>query len=304
MTAVKGHPKGEAALAFATAINRKFQGKYCVVVYGDSELFKDDYTLFEAMKRGEVTFAAPSVDVLNKFTPKSTLFSLPFLFDSPLHALAFTDSDVAQSILADFADDGFHAFGFWSGGMRQMSATVPIRSVRDAEGLTFRVSSDSPVTAAVYEAMGVKTIEMPFAEVYDALASGKVQGQENTWSNIDTRGFYKVQAAVTETNHNYLGYVTLTTTAFLDSLPEAERKVFVDTMRLVSHERNGFAFELNQLSRQAIIEDGGVIISLSKEELAGFRAAFKPVFDRFKGQIGAELVDQAIAINATTKPFE
>jgi C4-dicarboxylate-binding protein DctP len=75
-------------------------------------------------------------------------------------------------------------------------------------------------------------------------------------------------------------------------------------MRLVSHERNGFAYELNQISKQAIMEDGGVIISLTEEELAKFREAFKPVFDRFKAEVGTELVDQAIAINAATKPFD
>lgn len=303
VTAVQGHPKGEAALAFADAMNQRFDGRYCVVVYGNAELYDDDDKLYDAMLAGDVTFAAPSLDKVERFTSKMTLFSLPFLFDGPLHAQAFLDSDPAQEILADFEDDGFHAFGFWSNGMRQMSATVPINGVRAAEGLKFRVSSNSAVTAAIFDAMGVETVALPFSKVYDALKSGEVQGQENTWSNIETQRFYEVQAAVTATNHNYLGYVTMTTQGFLDSLGEEDRQAVVDMMRLITHERNRFAFELNELSREGIIADDGTIITLTEAELEEFRLAFKPVFDRFAPEIGTELVNQAIEINAAFEPF-
>lgn len=303
VTAVQGHPKGEAALAFADALNERFDGRYCVKIYGNAELFDDDDALYDAMLAGEVTFAAPALDKLSRFTTKMSLFSLPFLFDSSLHALEFQDSAAAQSLTNDFADDGMYAFGFWANGMRQMSATVPIRSPRDAEGLTFRVSSDSPLTAAMFETMGVNSVQMSFSKVYDALKSGEVQGQENTWSNIETQRFYEVQAAVTETNHSYLGYVTMTTLRFLDGLSAEDRQFVIDTMKLITHERNRFAFELNEVSRQAIVEDGGVIITLSDAELAAFREAFRPVFDIFKEEIGADLVDAAIEINANANPF-
>jgi C4-dicarboxylate-binding protein DctP len=304
VTAVRGHPKGEAALDFASRINQRFNGRFCVVIYGNAELYDDNDALWEAMRAGEVTFAAPSLDKLEQFSPKIVLFSLPFLFDGPLHALEFMNSDTAQEISNDFVDDGFFAFGFWSNDMRQMIATVPIRHPRDAEGLVFRVSSSSPITDAVFGVMGIETLQLPFSKVNDALASGEVQGLENPWSNIETQRFYTYNTVVTETNHNYLGYMTMTTTAFLDSLSAEDAQFFIDTMKLVTHERNRFAFEINQLSRQNIIEDGGVIITLTPEELNEFRAAFQPIFDEYRNIIGAELVDKVIEINANARPFE
>jgi C4-dicarboxylate-binding protein DctP len=304
VTAVAGHPKGEAALAFAETMNRHFEGRACVRVYGNTELYDDDDALYDAMLAGEVAFAAPAIDKLDRFTGKLALLSLPFLFDGPLHALEFLNSDAVASIDEDFAAQGFHAFGFWSNGMRQMSATVPIRSVTDAAGLTFRVSNGAAITAAIYEAMNVRAVEMPFARVYDALRSGEVQGQENTWSNIESQQFFEVQAAITETNHNYLGYLAMTTGAFLDALPPADRQFVVDAMALVTHERNRFAFELNQISRRSILEEGGRIITLSPAELEAFREAFRPVVDRFRDEIGGDLIDAAIRVNAEARPFD
>ncbi len=304
VTAVQGHPKGEAALAFAGELNRKFNGRYCVVVYGNAELYDDNDTLYDAMLAGEITFAAPSLDKLDRFTNTMNLFSLPFLFDGPLHAQEFLDSDAAAGITNDFEDDGFYAFGFWSNGMRQMSATVPLRRPSDAAGLKFRVSNGSALTAAIFQAMGAEAIELPFSQVFDALSSGQVQGQENTWSNIETRRFYTVQNSVTETNHTYLGYLTLTTTGFLDSLSPEDRQTVIDTMRLVTHERNRFAFELNQISRQNIIDDGGIILQLTPEELQEFRDAFRPVFERYAPEVGLDLVQKAVEINANARPYD
>ena len=187
--------------------------------------------------------------------------------------------------------------------MRQMSATVPIRGTQDAAGLTFRVSSGSPITKAAYASMGVELKKMSFSKVYDGLKTGEVQGQENTWANIEGKRFYEVQAAVTETNHSYIGYAAMTSQNFLNSLDPETRQVVVDTMKLVSHERNRFAFELNQISRQNIIEDGGVIIRLTDAEMAEFRKLFAPVLQEFKPSIGTQLVDAAIEINANADPY-
>ncbi len=302
VTAIQGHPKGEAAQAFADQINTKLQGRYCVVVYGNSELFDDD-TVYEALLNGDVHFAAPSVTKVSAYTNKMRLFDLPFLFDGPLHGLEFLGTEHGQSMLDDFADDGFYAFGFWTNGMRQMSASVPIRGTQDAAGLTFRVSNNSPITAGQYASMGVETKRLSFSKVYDALKSGEVQGQENSWSNIESKRFYEVQAAVTETNHNYLVYLAMASQGFLDSLDAETRDTIINTMKLVSHERNRFAFELNQIARQNILDDGGAIIKLTPDELNAFRELFAPLYTEFGAEIGIDLVNAAIQVNAEADPY-
>ena len=303
VTALQGHPKGEAALAYADYINAEMDGRYCVEVYGRSELFPDDDTLFEAMLDGEVHFAAPAFAKISGYSPKADIFNLPFLFDGPLHTLEFLQSEEINQISDEMADDGFVALGYISNGMRQFSSTIPMRLPGDAEGQTFRVSSSSPITAAVLDTMGIEPMKLKFSEVYDNLSNGTVQGQENTFANIETMRFYEVQAAVTETNHTYIGYPMITSQDFLESLDPATRAVFEIGAQLVSHERNRFAFELNQISRRNIVEDGGAVIALTPAEMQTWRDAFAPILDEFKPAIGAEFVDAAIRINAAADPY-
>lgn len=298
------HPKGEAAQAFASEINRKFNGRFCVVIYAGAKLYDDDENLFNAMLAGEVTFAAPSLVKIEDFSQKLLVFNMPFLFDSPLHALEFMNSDLADEITKDFEDDGFYAFGFWSNGMRQMISANPLRNYRDGEGLTFRVESLSPITLAIFEIMGIDVVKLPFSKVNEALETNEVQGLENPWSNIELRRFYTYNNYIIETNHNYLGYMVMTTTSFMDSLSDEDRQTFIDTMKLVTHERNRFAYEMNQQSRANVIEDGGSVVVLTEEEVQAYRDTFRPIIEEYRGAIGSAFLDQVIEINANARPFD
>ena len=303
VTALEGHPKGEAAMAYAESINELLNGRYCIEVYGSSELYPDDDTLFTAMLNDEVHFAMPAFAKIIGMSPKADIFNLPFLFDGPLHVLEFLQSDVIDEISEEVKDDGFAVLGYVSNGMRQFSATVPIRMPTDASGLSFRVSSSSPITAAVLDIMGVTPVKLAFKDVYDRLADDTVQGQENTWANIQTKQFYTVQAAVTETNHTYIGYPMMTSLAFLDSLDAETRAIFINTAKLVTHERNRFAFELGQQRRADIVDDDGIIIRLSDGEMQAWRDAFSPILNQFAPSIGTNFVNEAIRINAESDPF-
>lgn len=304
VTALSGHPKGETAVGFADYINSELEGRYCVEVYGNAELFDDNEELFQAMLDGEVHFAAPSFAKITQYSDKADIFNLPFLFDGPLHVLEFLQSDEIEQIGADLEDDGFAAIGYISNGMRQFSASIPMRRPDDADGLKFRVSSSSRITAQVLDIMGVEPLKLAFSKVYENLEDGTVQGQENTFANIDKMGFYQVQASVVETNHTYLGYPMMTSQEFLESLDAETRAVIVNGAKLITHERNRFAFELNQISRQNIIDDDGVVVRLAPQEVEAWQAALAPVIDRFKPSIGADFVDAAIRINKEANPYD
>ncbi|KIT15322.1 TRAP transporter substrate-binding protein DctP [Jannaschia aquimarina] len=304
ITAISGHPKGEAAASFAEVVNERMDGRYCVEVFGNSDLYTDGPELFEAMLAGEVHFAAPSMSKLSPFTPRFQLFEIPFLFDGPLHAMEFFNSDDARRhLLSELEDDGFYGLNFWSNGMRQLSADVPLRGPYDGAGRTFRVQASTPIINRQIELMGITPKKLAFKDVHDALASGEVQGQQNTWSNIYSKEFYLHQAAVTETNHTYLGYVFMTSTRFLDGLDPQTRREFVELADLVTHERNRFAYELNQMAREEILYDDGIVIRLSPDELQKWRDAFAPILIEFRDVVGSELLDAAMRINAETDPF-
>lgn len=302
VTRLQGHPKGEAAIALAREINSQLDGSVCMELYASSELFDDD-AVFGALLSGDVHMAAPSASKFGPYSSELQLFDVPFIFDSALHVMEFLQTDAANDMLATIEDDGFVVLGFWTNGMYQMSANRPLRRPIDAKGLTFRVQSLSPSVQGLLDTMQANGKKMSFSKVRGALESGEVQAQYNTWSNIQSMGFYLHQAAVMETNHGYLGYPVITSRAFLDSLAPDIREKLLGIFELVTHEQNRFAYEINQARRQDILEDDGVIIRLRDRDLKVWRDALAPLVDQFRQNVNADLIDAAIKANAEADPF-
>jgi len=195
VTKLDGHPKGEAALAWAELVNTQMQGRACMELYPSSQLY-DDTAVFPALLANEVQIAAPSASKFSGITGLLSIFDVPFLFDSALHVNAFLETPEARGMFQSLEAEGYTVLGFWSNGMYQMSATRVLRKPEDASGLVFRVQSASKPVASMLEKLGVTGQTLPFSKVLGALQSGEVQGQYNTWSNILTEGFYLEQAAI------------------------------------------------------------------------------------------------------------
>jgi C4-dicarboxylate-binding protein DctP len=139
---------------------------------------------------------------------------------------------------------------------------------------------------------------MAFSEVYGALQTGVVDGQENTWSNIYGQKFFEVQDGTTETNHGVLDYLVVTSVDWLDSLDPAVRTQLLDILHEVTVERNAAAAAVNQQAKQAIIDAGGVVRELTPEQRQAWVDAMKPVWSQFEGDVGADNIAAAQAINA------
>ena len=107
---------------------------------------------------------------------------------------------------------------YWDNGFKQMSANKPLRMPEDYKGLKFRIQS-SKVLEAQFRVLGAIPQVMAFSEVYQALQTGVVDGQENTPSNMYTQKFHEVQKYTTLTNHGYIGYVVVVNKKFWDDLP-------------------------------------------------------------------------------------
>jgi C4-dicarboxylate-binding protein DctP len=165
----------------------------------------------------------------------------------------------------------------------------------DAAGLKFRVQ-ESDLLQAEIEAVGGSPQKLPFGEVYQALQTGTVDAQENTWSNIYSSKFYEVQPYVSETNHGYIGYFVAVNKAFWESLPADLRGGLEQALAEVTEWGNARSEEINVEAKSKIVESGrSQVITLTPEQLAEWQAAMRPVWDRFRESIGAELVDAALA---------
>ena len=128
------------------------------------------------------------------------MFDLPFLFDDIAAVDKFQESPAGEALLNSMESKGFIGLAYWHNGMKQLSANKPLLVPADAKGLKFRVQQ-SDVLAAQFQAVGAVPQKLAFAEVYQALQVGTVDGQENTWSNIYSQKYQEVQKHFTESNH-------------------------------------------------------------------------------------------------------
>ncbi|WP_371154300.1 DctP family TRAP transporter solute-binding subunit [Jannaschia sp. 2305UL9-9] len=289
------HPKGIAASLLQERVNAEMNGAMCVEVFPNSTLYNDDQVL-EAMLQGDVQLAAPSLSKFEAFTKVFQVFDLPFVFEDIDAVDRFQLSEDGQAMLDSMQRRGLQGLGFWHNGMKQMSANVPLEMPGDASGLKFRVQP-SDVIVAQMEAIGVSPQPMAFSEVYGALQTGVVDGQENTWSNIYGQKFFEVQDGVTETNHGIIDYLVVTSVDWLDSLDADVRDQFLTILSEVTEVRNAESTAVNEAAKQSIIEAGGVVRQLTPESRTAWVEAMKPVWAQFADSIGQENIDAAVSYN-------
>merc|ERR1711991_98233 len=161
---------------------------------------------------------------------------------------------------------------------------VPLEVPADANGLKFRVQN-SDVLKAQMAAMGASPQPMAFSEVYGALQTGVVDGQENTWSNIYGKKFFEVQDGTTETAHGIIDYLLVTNVDWWEGLPADVRGQLATII--------AEAYAVNQQAKQAIIDAGGVVRTLTDDQRAQWVATMKPVWAQFEGDVGAENIAAA-----------
>jgi C4-dicarboxylate-binding protein DctP len=285
------HPKVVAANNFAARVNKELNGAMCVEVYPNSTLFGDSKEL-EALLLGDVQLLAPSLSKFGSYTKKLGVFDLPFIFKDMDAGMRFTNGKVGKDLLNSMEKVGFVGLGYWMSGMKYFSANKPLLVPSDAKGLKFRVQT-SDVAKAMIAAMGASPQPMAFAEVYGALQTGVVDGQENTWSNIYTKKFFEVQDGVTETNHQMLAYLFMTSKEFLDSLKPDVRATFLKIADEVTQEANNSVKAAEAQNREAILKAGGKIRTLNADQRKAWVDAMKPVWKQFENEIGKDIIDAA-----------
>jgi C4-dicarboxylate-binding protein DctP len=289
------HPKGIAASLLEKRVNEEMNGKACMEVFPNSTLY-DDNKVLEAMLNGDVQMAAPSLSKFEKFTKKFRIFDLPFVFKDVDAVDRFQNSKDGEKLKNSMRRRGLKGLAFWHNGMKQMSASRPLIKPEDAKGLKFRVQA-SDVLVAQFEQLGASPQKMSFKEVYGGLQTKVIDGQENTWSNIYGKKFFEVQDGVTETNHGILDYLVVTSNKWWKSLPKDVRSQLMQILTEVTDVRNAESTKVNLKNRQAIIDAGGKVRTLTPEQRNAWVEAMKPVWKKFEKDIGKDLMKAALSAN-------
>jgi C4-dicarboxylate-binding protein DctP len=290
-------PKGQGALKFKEIAEKLLPGKVDVQVFPSSQLFGDGKEM-EALLLGDVHLIAPSLSKFDRYTKKLQVFDLPFLFDDIAAVDRFQSGPDGRALLESMKSKGILGLGYWHNGMKQLSSDKPqLKRPEDVKGLKFRIQA-SDVLEAQFRALGANPQKMAFSEVYQALQTGVVDGQENTWSNIYSQKFYEVQKTIAETNHGVIDYMVITNAQWWSDLPADVRAGLAKAMAEATVYANKLAYDLNERDRKRIAEAGKAKIqTLSKDDVAAWRNAMHPVWKKFEGDIGPDLIQAALKSN-------
>ena len=285
-------PKGKAADKFKELAEKYTDGKVKVEVYPNSTLYKDKEEL-EALQLGAVQMLAPSN---SKFGPigikEFEVFDLPYILPDTKALRKVTEGPVGARLLKLLDAKGMTGLAYWDNGFKQMSANKKLVAPEDYKGLKFRIQS-SKVLEAQFRALGAIPQVMAFSDVYQALQTGVVDGQENTWSNMYTQKMHEVQKYATVTNHGYIGYVVVVNKKFWDGLPADVRTQLEKAMKEATEFGNGQSAKENEEALEAIKKAGKTeIVTLTPEQDEAMRKAMMPVYKEVASRVGQPLIDE------------
>ena len=287
-------PKGKGADKFKELAEKYTNGKVKVEVYANSTLYKDKEEL-EALQLGAVQMLAPSN---SKFGPIGVkdfeVFDLPYLLPNKAALRKVTDGPIGKAMLKKLESKGMVGLAYWDNGFKEMSANKPLRMPEDYKGLKFRIQS-SKVLEAQFRALGAIPQVMAFSEVYQALQTGVVDGQENTPSNMFTQKFHEVQKYTTLTNHGYIGYVVVVNKKFWDDLPADVRGQLEKAMAEATVYSNEISEKENVESLDDIKKSGKTeLITPTAVESAAMRKAMEPLYNEMASRVGKQLIDDVV----------
>jgi len=283
-------PKGKGSLKFKELAEKYTNGKVVVEVYPNSQLYKDNEEL-QALQLGAVQMLAPS---LAKFGPLGVrefeVFDMPFILPSKAALRKVTDGPLGAKLMGMLQPKGIVGLAYWDNGFKDMSANKPLRTPADFRGLKMRIQS-SKVLEAQMRALGAIPQVMAFSEVYQALATGVVDGTENPPSNEYTQKMHEVQKYTTHSEHGYVGYAVITNKRFWDGLPADVRVNLSKAMAEATAFTNEIAQKENDEALDEIKKSGkSQIITLTAAEKAAWRKALEPVYTEMTSRVGKQIL--------------
>jgi tripartite ATP-independent transporter DctP family solute receptor len=282
----------QSAELFAQRANAKLGSKAKVVVFGSSQLGGDS-ELLKKLKLGTADLALPST-VMTSVAPEFGVFEMPYLVQDRGHAARIADK-VIRPVLGPIAEKaGYHILAVWENGYRHITNNKrPIVKPADLEGVKLRVPG-GVWRVKMFKAYGANPSPMELKEVFVALQTGVMDGQENPLTQIYSQKFQEVQKYLSMTGHVYTP-AYLTAGASWSRLPADVQKILADTAKEVEPDILKLAAKLDDELVDKMKKPG---IAVNEADKAAFVAASKSVYEEFAKQVplGKKLIDDSLAL--------
>ena len=293
-----GHPGsliGAAADHFAEVANPKLAAKgYKVVVYGASSL-GGDKQMMQKLKLGTIDMVEPST-VMSSIADMFGVFEMPYLVKSRDH-MKKIEKDVFWSKIEPTAEaKGYKVLAVWENGFRQITNNKrPIVKPEDLQGIKLRVPQGK-WRVKMFQAYGANPSPMKFSEVFTALQTGVMDGQENPLAQIDSGKFYEVQKYLSLTGHVYTPAYLVVSTEHFKKLPKDVQSI----LEQAAKDTQPYVYETGAKMDEDLLSKmkAAGTIKVNEADKDAFIAASKPIYEEFSKEVpGAkEVIDRCIQL--------
>jgi tripartite ATP-independent transporter DctP family solute receptor len=289
-------PLGVGARVFESEIPRRTSGRFRIAYFPDGMLGGES-AMLKDLQQGRLDVAFVTGASLPEVVMEAGAFSIPFIFDGVAHARDILDGPIGQGCLARFRDSDLVALAWGENGMRHMTNSKhPIRAPDDLKGVKLGVPQ-SVVSVIGFETLGATVSPVALPELYTALESGRVDGQESPISTIQAAKIWRVQKYLTLSGHIYDPAVVLMSPKVFDALSLADQAAFAEAATLAALASRRHAAGSQTEGIELLSQSGMEVVRTI--DRARFIAALQPAQPRFEDMFGAGLVgwirDQNIA---------
>lgn len=286
-----GHPIDLASQKFKEIVEKKSNGRIEVKLFPSAQL-GSERQLIEGLMAGTVEMTPTTTGPMGLFDPAFFVFDLPYIFKDHKSVDKVLDGPIGQEMLKRLEKLGIVGLAWWENGFRELTNNVrPVVKPEDLKGIKLR-TMENEVHMKFFKQLGATPVPLGFGEIYMALKTKTVDGQENPLSIIAANKFYEVQKYLTRTSHVYSPVVVLVSKKFWDQLPNDLRQIIRDTAyELREFERNS-GRENEKQYIDTIKQNGVEITELTPEQKALWRAEAEKIYPDFEGKIGKELLDK------------
>ncbi|MBN8533399.1 MAG: TRAP transporter substrate-binding protein [Rhizobiales bacterium] len=294
------HPVGNGVAKMTACLATKSGGKMKLQAFWGGAL-GGDLQATQALRSGTQEMVITSTSPLIGILPDLGVFDLPFLFGNEKEADAILDGEFGKYISDKMPGVGLVNLSYWENGFRNLTnSKKPVEKPEDFAGLKVRVMQNN-IFLDTFKTVGANAIPMAFQEVFAALETKAIDGQENPFVTIDTSKFYEVQRFLSVTRHAYTPFMVLYSKSLFDQLSADEKKALTDCAAEGQAEQRKVSRAQGETALANLTKQGMRINLISPEQQARMREVVKPVYERAKPVVGAETVDRMQAALAKVR---
>jgi TRAP-type transport system periplasmic protein len=285
-------PYAVGARAFQKALADRVGERIEVQLYPNRAI-GDERPLIDGMRLGTVDMGVITNAVIAQVEPAFQVNDMPFLFSSEAQAQTVLDGKVGASLKQRLEAKGVVPLGFMEGGFRHMINNVrPIVTPGDLKGIKFRVLQ-SPIYIEMYRSLGGNAVPMAWGETFTAVQQGAIDGLEIPLGIIDQNKLYEVTKYLSLTGHIYSMISLLIAKRSFDRLPADLRTAVTEAGAEATKVQRASNAAAQAVFRESLVKHGMQVNEVPDK--AAFRKGVLPMYESFKGQIGADVIKDALA---------